>query len=254
MQRANARLGGQALDDAGTPVRYAKLNATESQQGFLRTSRTDGEGRFDFGLTQGTWSLRLYSNGQEPSVFGSNLTVAVTSGQITPNLVYPAWRATRRLTGFLRDAAARPLSGVGVYASSPNGYANGLTDRDGRYQFAVSDGDWWVYLDPSDLELFGFQAPVGQLATVFGADVELDFVASPLPTAASLALTGFDSRQGSRLRITGLPGLTYQIQASSNLQAWPPIRSLTVPQNRHVELVDPSASRSLQGFYRAVSP
>ena len=253
LQRANARLEGRVLDDMGAAVGGAWLSAYDPQQGLNRSLVTAADGRFEFALVAGTWQFHFNPSTWDSVLLATNLVVAVTNGQAITSFIYPVWRAPWRITGFVRDTQGKPLAGVLISASSNSNSRGTRTDDHGRYQLPAVDGVWSVSVSASDLELNGCETPLTRSATISGADVELDITAVAKPTAGSLVLVGFDPQRSAWLRLTGRPGLTYQFQASTNLMAWPSVRSVTLPIVGSSDLSDTEAVHLPRRFYRVLA-
>ena len=72
----------------------------------------------------------------------------------------------------------------------------------------------------------------------------------PFPRFGSLTISSLGSVEGN---ITGLAGLSLQIQVSTNLTDWTPLTNVTI-ETSPARFIDSNASDPGGHFYRAVDP
>jgi hypothetical protein len=182
-------------------------------------------------------------------------------------LDYPT-NALRLLNALsLQTGSLVPASAVSVWNVQPaqNNYAL----QNGKVAFVASSATQWAS-NNGILAEFVFQVQAGQAAqyrwpihvsdlelTADGYDVrtvsetEIFFIGrDPLPPNLS-ATSGGLSSNGFRLWLTGESGLSYGIEASSDLANWLPLVTLSAGSNGILSFVDPAATNSAQRFYRA---
>jgi len=109
-------------------------------------------------------------------------------------------------------------------------------------------GDERVHLN---LWLYNAAAPTnGQECEV----VVSRFVFVPLqPEAPKVTGMSRDAQGGFRLQLTGIPQLSYRLEASANLTDWEPVVTQWMPEAM-LEFTDPTASNHSRRFYRVAVP
>jgi hypothetical protein len=108
-----------------------------------------------------------------------------------------------------------------------------------------SDGN--VVIQPGQYVSYAVTA-VASGGASSAAALATSLVESPLLNVAAVLPDG-----SVRLSVTGLTGLSYTVQASTNLVVWTPVTTL-VNTNGTMTVVDPAATNFNYRFYRAVSP
>jgi subtilisin-like proprotein convertase family protein len=121
-------------------------------------------------------------------------------------------------------------------APAPVGpYATNLAQLTG----SIPNGNWLLYAFDDA------RADAGSIAR--GWTLNLSWEATP-PQISSM---GFLNNGQFELQVTGLPGRTHMVEASSDLQVWTPIATNTASGATFI-FVDPQASSLSHRFYRAM--
>jgi hypothetical protein len=81
----------------------------------------------------------------------------------------------------------------------------------------------------------------------------LTWIASDIPLGDWLQLTPLAGRQ-IKLQLIGLPGLTYQLDATTNWDQWLPLHTNASQPNGSMEFIDETAPQHPVRFYRATLP
>jgi hypothetical protein len=145
LTRINARLKGRVVDETGAiytniPIRISSARGDDYGQ-------TDENGRFDFGVVGGTWTLDLYSyDYQETKKFLSGpVSYHVSNGQ-TLDVVYPVRRVTSRIVGSIKTPEGVPITDASFQATTTNNgvaysvYTSPATN--GYFSLGVFEGNW----------------------------------------------------------------------------------------------------------------
>jgi hypothetical protein len=133
---------------------------------------------------------------------------------------------------FARNLWSASLNGAVIVNSKP------ITTRGEALNVADIDAVWSIH-NPS--------APGNNYMIFDDYLVTAEGTASIPPV---LEHKGFSSNRMFQLRIYGEQGLTYLIEASTDLRQWQTIREFTAPLGGIFDFVDPSSSRSASRFYR----
>jgi hypothetical protein len=83
------------------------------------------------------------------------------------------------------------------------------------------------------------------------ADVEIFVAAGNLPSRNQVSLTPTPNR--SLIRFAGLPGQTYAVQRSTDLNTWTPLAALVAPLHGTLQNEDTNPPPGM-AFYRTVVP
>lgn len=263
---ANAAFYGRVTDVGGQPMAGVRLRVhgqagSSYYQG--HDPVTDESGRYTAMAVGGSpswWQLTtdphinpLLTN---HVVSGFRFNQSVSAGQALRQDVR-ALIATNQITGVVRDAHGRSVEGLGVLGwTSLNGetfYGSGLmTDPAGRYRMPVSGSDWQVQVYCHDLLDAGFNCVPALSVTVPPGGARADFVVYPLP-APGLSVPVRMGPDQFFVPVHGEPFVSYEVQVSSDLRQWQPLRSITPrmdgPFYTNAVVVDSAAGRSPR-FYR----
>jgi hypothetical protein len=80
------------------------------------------------------------------------------------------------------------------------------------------------------------------------------FIAAPYDSTLTPSITTIEwSANQVHIGLTGLPGSSYIVQESTDLQQWTTLGTYAIPDAGSVEIVDP-APDSTRRFYRALVP
>ncbi|HEY5910789.1 MAG TPA: carboxypeptidase-like regulatory domain-containing protein [Verrucomicrobiae bacterium] len=148
VRRSNVRLGGRVVDDGGAPVPFLPIIASESPQSFHQQGRTDENGRFEFGVVDGSWRFSTDTQTlSELDLFPANMAVVVTNGETRTNLIWVMHRSNARLAGRVVDEQGSPapnlwVSAYGETSDQNEWFQRHLTDAEGRFDLPVSGGIW----------------------------------------------------------------------------------------------------------------
>ena len=134
-------------------------------------------------------------------------------------------RATRTITGTLRDASGNgiPGIGVGVWTSDNGTDYRGATEtlEDGSFRLGVFDGLWGLNLDCDTLMEMQYECPDIPEVTVAGTEVFLDLVANSMFEPLEITTTALPGRQAGlpyAVELTGYGGVEpYQWEAAGAL-------------------------------------
>ena len=166
---------------------------------------TDQEGRFDAEVTEGNWIAVVrhsvvFNRGYQGT--GRNLSefpIADTNlGDVKDFEIRLAKGTTLihgRLTSSetLMNGEAEPLSGVAIRAirASDGAAAHGVTDGNGSYRIAVTEGYWNVFAVPYSLQEDGYSTPYPSDIKIGNqpSSVEYNFTARPIDAYVSGFLT-----------------------------------------------------------------
>jgi protocatechuate 3,4-dioxygenase beta subunit len=171
---AGGAVAGTVLSTAGEPLSFVGVTASTGGNP-VGWGQTDATGSYVVtGLPAGSFSVCFqgtYATDPEGVVgYSSSCAAApvdVASGSLTPG-VDATLQVAGVLTGTVTSAAGDPLSGVAVWASAPDGSANGFasTADDGTYRLTgLPDGQYSVcfYADYA----YGGTAPEGYVDECF---------------------------------------------------------------------------------------
>ncbi len=178
-----AHLRGRLVDQGGGGVAGVSIYASPEGGGDGSGTMTDGDGRFDLGVSAGRFYVGASSEDLATrSLLGSQLTVTVADGVNQEGLLLVALPANRRISGRVLGGATG-LANVDVYASlmvnGTNFNASARTDGAGQYSLLVFGATWSVNVDSGDLIGQGFAAVNNRNVPVGGSDVTgIDFNAS----------------------------------------------------------------------------
>jgi uncharacterized protein (DUF2141 family) len=167
-QQTTATIGGvvRATDEAGTPVRLARVTANNvDRPGVGETATTDAQGRFVFrGLPAGRYAIQATKRAWLDANYGASrlgrpgVPVAVRAGESIAGLEIRMSRGAV-IAGTIRDAAGEPqpavqvrvlrfvtTNGMRALERPATGNANDpITDDDGAYRFyGLPPGDYIV--------------------------------------------------------------------------------------------------------------
>jgi hypothetical protein len=138
-------IGGQVTDEQGNPVPSVnvQLKSEASGRGGIGSTVADRSGRFEFEhLPAGTYTVSVFPNRSVvPRVDFAPVKVAGVQAGVRDLVIQieaPAW-----IRGRVLGVADRPVADVYVSATHHgNGTSLGaITDRDGRFEIAVSPGE-----------------------------------------------------------------------------------------------------------------
>jgi len=192
VQHVTAHLSGRVTDDNSQAVGDICINAYPDQGGSIDT-QTDGDGKFSFGVAEGTWHIKLCSDdAQQRGLVGPTLNYSVQDGVDVKDIPYVARHATAHITGWVKDNTNAPIAGVGVNAHlTGSGTAYDLyqeTDSGGNFSLGAFNGTWQVDLSCGDLQSRGYPCVSGQSVIVAGADATAYFTV-PLPGSLQITTT-----------------------------------------------------------------
>jgi hypothetical protein len=166
-----------------------------------------------------------------------------------------------------RTGALVPSSALTLWNVQPA--QNDYAAQNGRVTVAMSSGTPWP-TNNGGLAEFIFQVQSGQASqfcwpiqlsdlqlTSDGYDIthlapaQICYVGrNPIPPNLSSTSTGLSSN-GFSLSLTGESGVSYRIEASSDLVTWLPLVTLFTGSNGTLSFVDPATTSSPLRFYRA---
>src|SRR6185437_3809237 len=262
--------------DSGDVIRVLRVVANIDPQPAAHTATGSGGGLAKAGISKaGPTSSELALLSSEPlrGQPGDLITVQVTLKDIATTisgasftLDYPT-NALRLVNAQSEQPGPIAANAVAVWNVQPA--QNDFIVQNGRVVAALSSATPWV---PNNgvLAEFLFQVQPGEttqyrwpihlsgmeLTSADGYDVrdladsELFFIGrDPVPpsltyTPPAAGTTGFS------LTLTGETGVSYVIEASSDLNTWTPLATLTA-SNGTLNFTDPDAGNSSQRFYRA---
>jgi hypothetical protein len=165
-----------------------------------------------------------------------------------------------------RTGALVPGSAVAIWNVAPA--QNNYPAQDGRVLAALSSATPWptnsgvlaeftFQVQPGQSDQYSWTVSIGNMEITDNgyevlalSDAQLSFIGReslpPRLTSASAAM----SPGGFELSLTGEVGLSYTIEASSDLVTWTPVTTLT-PANGTLNFTDPNGTNLGHRFYRA---
>jgi hypothetical protein len=272
-------LGGSITPDAGLYLAgstqlVTALPARDFQFVGWQGSRNTTENPITLVMTQNytlsaTFKVKSYTDDFEAGVLGPNL--AWSADGSAPWVVQSDFASTGRSaarSGPIGDASKsvlvlteRLMAGTGSFdlrVSSELGWdglefwLNGVMQQrwSGQlpwqnYQFSVTDGNnrlEWRYVKDANFS--------GGLDAAFIDNLYLPLADSSLAAQLSIAPLSLDPGQ-IQVQVRGVPGRSYAIEASDNLQSWQPVYTGSSPSGSFYWL-DGSPTNRAARFYRAV--
>jgi len=212
------------VETNGNPIIGVGVSASATIGGTyynLNNVDTDTNGDYTLSVANGTWSVNVSCQGGNndslDNILGNgnyqcpdSQNVTINNNNATGVNFVVQLSGSDQIFGYLTDGNGNPIIGVNVYANDDLGeiYTNS-TDDTGYYSFNVSDGNWDISVDCSQLNGQGYLCVSDQNVYASGGNaVEVDFAAE-----------SNESLQISTLSLTNsVVGLSYseQLQASGS--------------------------------------
>ncbi|NQV72351.1 carboxypeptidase regulatory-like domain-containing protein [bacterium] len=166
-----SRINGQVVDDSGFPVENATLNFVGVPSGETFSTKSGTTGVFSRDLSPGTFRITATKAGFRASI---PITVSVLENQVL-SLPLPLEIVDDHvsISGRVVNQDGIPISGVPVTAVLGAQSHTIVTNGDGRWSLALSEGIWSVFATKD-----GFLAPIPRALTLFAGDVleNVDFI------------------------------------------------------------------------------
>jgi hypothetical protein len=144
--------------------------------------------------------------------------------------------------------------GDGSIAVSANGKTMISSGSSQEYEVSPNTGASWYTPNPPNLSGSVTSSSDGNTLAILDSYNDLIYLSVPPPSQeASIAVVTNSSQGMPTFQLTGQPGYTYIIQASTNLVNWVNLTTL-VNTNGTVTFTDPSTTNYPQRYYRAVAP
>ncbi|MDA1029116.1 MAG: carboxypeptidase regulatory-like domain-containing protein [Bacteroidetes bacterium] len=166
-----SRINGQVVDQNGFPVENVSLSFNGVASGELFTTKTNSAGIFSKDITAGTFRIAATKAGYRASI---PITVSVLENQSislpTPLRII---HDNVSISGRVTNQDGIPISQAEVTATLGTQSHSIVTNGDGRWSLALSEGVWTVSANKE-----GFLAPVPRELSLFAQDVitNIDFV------------------------------------------------------------------------------
>lgn len=192
-------LSGRVIDSDGLPINGIAIAAVQGDKSM--NGESDGDGRFTLQLPDaGEWKVELTGIACESRIVDSNcnlrgyfpriLNVIVNvpyNGEI--NLDFE--KATKDLSGIVRNNQGQALSGIGVHGRRSDGAeTHSATGSDGSFTLPASPGQWEIWpiqFDPSYVEGEHFQVNIGTDSVLM--PIEIIVPSSNMESVQSLTST-----------------------------------------------------------------
>jgi hypothetical protein len=153
------------------------------------------------------------------------------------------------MSGRIMRRSSVPFAGVLVTLSSLTVVTQStVTDADGRFGFTNVDEATYLLSPPTGGVGFSPSNYIFAVGSTGQSRTNLDFVANPERILSNFAPTN----QARRIMAIGLPGLRYQLEASTNLTTWELIATETADASGNFEHTDADAQTIRWRFYRTV--
>lgn len=203
---------GTVLFD-GNPVSGVGINAnaTINNASYNAYADTGANGAFSLNVANGTWTVSVNCSGGSDSlesILGGNYqcpnneTILINNSNAVVNFTVQPAASDDQVFGYVSDYDGNPIAGVNVYADNGSGvtYTN-TTDSTGYYSFFVSDGNWTISVDCSQLDSLGYSCVDSEpISVCCGNTYEADFTAQAPGNGFTYTI------QGGQVTITGYTG------------------------------------------------
>jgi len=251
-------ISGKLTDTNGGGIAGILVGANSTTNGFSANGFTDTNGNYSLSVyTNNQWRVRPDQRGLSQVGFvglanRTNVTVANLS---ISNVDFQLLRASALIYGTLKDDHGNPLIGQtlgAVDAGSPPRQGDGRSFvTNGSYALGVIGGTDGIGGDGATLALLGLTLQNTNVAITDGHATNVDLVAVRI-NFPSLSNPSRLSATAAQFLFTGLPAVSYNIQASSNLSStnWLTLLNTNGSCNA-VTIVDSNATSTAR-FYRAV--
>jgi len=194
--RATALVYGTVRDTHGKPLAGIDVYVNDDAGAYETDGYTDAGGNYSVGVLGGddSWYVEVSTDSTPTNyLFSSGEDLSLTSGQAT-EVDFTAYLATNRVSGWLKDTAGNPISGVGIQLSSPdsgNTLAESYTDSGGNYCLNVGNSNSWNISveNCSDCDSglpAKYVSPASQVVNITNNNAVLNFTA----TIATTHITG----------------------------------------------------------------
>lgn len=194
-------------------------------------------------------------------------TAATTESQEpTARRALPAFfDGANPITVMLTVAPGDTASAYAVEETPPAGWSISDVSDDGQFIAATGTVRWGPFCDAqtrslsyvltpatsglADLSFAGMASFDGASLTIGGA-ASLSLVPGANDTAARFTGVQFSAASGFHAVLRGVPGQTYQLEVSTDLNHWSPLLTQTAGANGNLAFTDPAAGAQAR-FYRA---
>jgi len=225
---ATARLQG-TVTNAGTPVSGIELDLFSVGVGspqFVTSITTGNDGTFNFGVTNGNWSLALdsFSNNNDSfNVVGPNLSENVTGNHTISGIAYQVITATGTISGTVGNGASGGNAFGSAIISGVLYNTSAQIGSNGGYSLPVINGSWTIGVNANNGQNYS-----NQTISVTGSAVA-NFTQSgggPTPTflngtvtqngnpVANVTLDASDENGNHVTMVTGTDG-TFSLQVTA---------------------------------------
>jgi hypothetical protein len=209
------------VDTTGAPISTSYIDIYNRTEQAGAYTYTDCDGRFDFTVFGGIWTLMEFSPDDGVSntlVRHVSLDVAVTNGLDQTNLQILVPRFTSQINGSVKDTSGGPIEGFFVQGKTTIHdqpfYTAGITDGQGQFQMPAFEADWRVsgeqrlsYFSGSFTSAYWHISPT-ETVTVSHTNATVELLVEPATITARLAGRIVDS--------AGAPVSQISISASSS--------------------------------------
>ncbi len=251
-------VSGKLTDTNGAGIAGILIGANSTTSGLSANDFTDTNGNYSLSVyTNNQWRVRPDQRGLSQVGFvglasRTNINVANVS---VSNVNFQLLRASALIYGSLKDDHGNPLIGLAlgaVDAGSPQREGDGRSFvTNGSYALGVIGGTDGIGGDTATLALLGLTLQNTNVTITDGHATNVDLVAARI-NFPSLSNPSRLSATAAEFLLTGLPAVSYNIQASTNLSStnWFTLLNTNGSCNA-VTIVDSTATNTAR-FYRAV--
>lgn len=198
-----SRINGQVVDQNGFPVENVTVSFTGVASGDLSTTNTSSAGIFSKNVPAGTFRISATKAGYRASI---PITVSVLENQ-SISLPVPLRIINDHvsISGRVTNQDGIPISQAEVKATLGTQSHSIVTNGDGRWSLALSEGVWTVSASKE-----GFLAPVPRELSLFAQDVlpNIDFVLIQQASRIEGTVVGTKTLSDGRVEKVTLVGAT----------------------------------------------
>jgi hypothetical protein len=171
--------GEAAVEAAGIIARHS-LHPDHS-----RTAASDRDGRFSLSLGPGPWQILASKTGYQDS---PAVSVSIQPEEIrvlsSPLILR---QNLNRISGTVLNSSGQPVFGARVDLTGSKAAQDARTDANGRFQFSVPDGTWFLVVTKP-----GFSSAAGRSLSVSGG-IHLEVIPSPELSPSGSLISGIVS-------------------------------------------------------------